>query len=72
MCANRHHAAAVAGFLIELVKVHLDLVEELRGRVVAALNQQNVIVAERLGDDDKILTVNRLDERLVSAEASMW
>ena len=68
MCTDRHHAAAVAGFLVKLVEVHLDLAEELRRRVVAALDQQNIVIPQRVGDDDKILAVNQLDERFVPAE----
>ena len=46
MRADRHHAAAMAGLLIELIEVHLDLLDELCGRVVSALDQQNVVVAQ--------------------------
>ena len=58
----------MAGFLIKLVEVHLDLVDELRRRVVAALDQQNIVIPQRVGDDDKVLAVDRLDKRFVPAE----
>jgi hypothetical protein len=43
----------MAGLLIKLVEVHLDLVEKLRGRVVTARDQQNVVVPDCEGTTTK-------------------
>src|SRR6266404_5314575 len=65
--AHRHHGTA-AGLLAELVEVQRDLLEELGGRIVAALDQQNVVVAQGVRHDDEVFAVDLLDERFVAAD----
>src|SRR5208282_2165815 len=36
VCADRHHAAAIACLLVELIEIHLDLVDEFRRGIIAA------------------------------------
>src|SRR5258708_6458634 len=66
--AHRHHAAPPAGFVVELVEVQLDLRQKLLRRVVPSFDQDNVVVAQRVGNNDEILAVDLLDERLVTAD----
>src|SRR5260370_29342623 len=59
--AHRHHTTPAAGFVVELVEVQLDLREKFLRRVVPSLDQANVVVAQRIGDDDEIRAVDLLE-----------
>jgi hypothetical protein len=66
--AYRHHTTAVAGLLVELIEVQLDLLDKFRRGVIAALDQHNVVVAQRVGHDNEVLAVDEFDERLIAAD----
>src|SRR5882672_3731635 len=65
---SRRTTRTVTRLLVELIEVQLDLFEELRWRVVAALDQHDVVVAESVRHDDEVLAVDLLDEGLVATD----
>lgn len=62
-----HHATPVCPFLVQLVEIELDLIKELSRREITPFDQQNVVVAQCVRYDDKILAIHFLNEGLIPA-----
>ena len=68
MRADRHHPAPRCALFQQLVKIEFDLLKKLPRREIASLNKQNIVVAQRVGNNDEVLSVYFFNEGLIAAD----
>ena len=68
MRADRHHSAPRCAFFQQLLKIKLDLFEKMPRCEINDFSEQNVVIAQRVRNDNKVFSLHFFDEELIAAD----